>query len=206
VTPAARGAAPRLRDLQADATRAALVEAARRLFVENGYESTGTQAIVAAAGVGTRGALYHHFADKEALYLAVFQAIQADMAEFVAARIDAEPPEPLARLRAAGRAFLRCVQDRPDAQSLLRDGPKALGWRAFREAEINFGAAPLQALLDQAVRRGTIRPGPTGPMARVLVAAFDEAALEIASADEPDAVRAEWEATLDGLFDGLATR
>ena len=48
-----------MRDLQADATRAKIVETARRLFVENGYDNTGTQAIVAAAGVGTRGALYH---------------------------------------------------------------------------------------------------------------------------------------------------
>jgi len=195
-----------MRDLQADATRAKIVETARRLFVENGYDNTGTQAIVAAAGVGTRGALYHHFADKEALYLAVFQAIQADMAAFVVEQIEAEPPEPLARLRAAGRAFLRCVQDRPDAQSLLRDGPKALGWKAFRETEISFGAAPLQTLLNQAIHRGTIRPVPTGPMARVLVAALDEAALEITSADDPDVVRAEWETTLDGLFDGLGNR
>jgi AcrR family transcriptional regulator len=195
-----------MRDLQADATRAAIVEAARRLFVENGYADTGTQAIVVAAGVGTRGALYHHFADKEALYLAVFQAIQADMAAYVLVQIEAEAPEPLARLRAAGRAFLRCVQELPEARTLLRDGPRALGWQAFREAEITFGAAPLQALLDQAVRGGSIQPVPTGPMARVLVAALDEAALEITSADDPDVVRAEWEATLEALFDGLADR
>ena len=65
------------------ATRAALIEAARRLFVEQGYAQTGTPDIVTAAAV-TRGALYHHFADKRELFLAVAQAMANEVAEAVA--------------------------------------------------------------------------------------------------------------------------
>ncbi len=67
------------RAAQAEATRSALVDAARRLFVEKGYHHTGTEEVVAEAGVGTRGALYHHFADKQALFEAVFIAVEQDL-------------------------------------------------------------------------------------------------------------------------------
>jgi len=64
------------RAAQAEATRAALVDAAKRLFVDKGYHHTGTEEVVAEADVGTRGALYHHFADKQALFEAVFVAVE----------------------------------------------------------------------------------------------------------------------------------
>jgi len=63
-----------------EATKAALIGAARELFVSKGYFATGTEEIVAKADVGTRGALYHHFADKEDLFRAVFDQVQADLA------------------------------------------------------------------------------------------------------------------------------
>jgi len=67
------------RAAQAEATRAALVDAARRLFVAKGYHGTGTEEVVAEANAGTRGALYHHFADKKALFEAVFIAVEEDL-------------------------------------------------------------------------------------------------------------------------------
>ena len=67
------------RAAQAAATRAALVAAARRLFVEKGYHRTSTEEVAAEAGVGTRGALYHHFADKQALFEAAFIAVEEDL-------------------------------------------------------------------------------------------------------------------------------
>src|ERR1700761_6545124 len=72
-------ATPGSRREQAEATRSALIAAARRLFVANGYHATGTEEVVAEAGVGTRGALYHHFADKQALFEAAFIAVEEDL-------------------------------------------------------------------------------------------------------------------------------
>src|SRR3984885_16123099 len=80
------------RAAQAEGTRAALVAAARRLFVEKGYHRTGTEEVVAEAGVGTRGALYHHFADKQALFEAVFIAVEQDLVMAAAQKL-ADPAE-----------------------------------------------------------------------------------------------------------------
>ena len=56
-------------------SRAALLRAGRELFAERGYAGVGTEEIVARAGV-TRGALYHHFADKRDLFRAVHEELE----------------------------------------------------------------------------------------------------------------------------------
>jgi AcrR family transcriptional regulator len=75
-------------------TRGALVQAARELFARDGYAATGREAIVERAGV-TRGALYHHFADKEALFRAVFEGLEAEVMAKAAMDSGALLPQPL---------------------------------------------------------------------------------------------------------------
>ena len=72
---------------RADTTRAALIAAARGLFLGRGYANTGTPEIVAAAGL-TRGALYHHFADKTALFAEVFETVEAELANVELADVE----------------------------------------------------------------------------------------------------------------------
>src|SRR5262245_11133329 len=85
-------------------TRGALLASARDLFGRDGFEATGTNAILDRAGL-TRGALYHHFKDKRALFLGVVRSLEAEIAESVGAAI-AALPDPFARLRAAVLAYL----------------------------------------------------------------------------------------------------
>ena len=92
--------APQVRTLkaeQAEATRAALVAAARTLFAERGYAAVGTEEIVRAAGV-TRGALYHHFAGKQELFQAVYESVEQQLVEQIAASALAGASDPLLRL------------------------------------------------------------------------------------------------------------
>src|SRR5438874_646675 len=63
---------------RAELTRQALIAAARGLFTEKGFHAVGVRDVAARAGV-SRGALAHHFADKEALFLAVFEAIEHEL-------------------------------------------------------------------------------------------------------------------------------
>src|SRR5262245_8676207 len=121
------------REARSEATRSALIHAARRLFVAKGYFATGTEEIVAEANVGTRGALYHHFTDKQDLFRAVFDQVQTDLA---AATVINERDDPFDVLTAALQQFLDASAENRDVQQVLRiDGPAVLGWDQWRALE-----------------------------------------------------------------------
>src|SRR3954451_23312416 len=90
-------------------TREKLLAHARTLFGERGYAAVGTEEIVRAAGV-TRGALYHQFPGKEALFEAVVEAVETETTERVAAQA-ASAGDALEALRTGGRAFLALCAD-----------------------------------------------------------------------------------------------
>ena len=163
-----------------DATRAALIAAARALFVDKGYASTGTPEIVGAAGV-TRGALYHHFADKEAL----FRAVVEQEAEFVAAEIERAAPSDAADLASAlsagGRAYLEAMRLPGRTRLLLLDGPAVLGRAVMDEIDSRHGNRTLREGLDAAMRAGALPRLPLETLTALLGAMYDRAALAVAN-------------------------
>jgi AcrR family transcriptional regulator len=187
-----------------EATREALIEAARGLFAERGYAGVGTEEIVRAAGV-TRGALYHHFEGKRELFAAVYERIEAELAERIAAgALAANAASPLAAMRAGSEMFLAACTE-PEAQRIvLLDGPSVLGWDRWREIAARYGLGLIEASLQAAIEVGAIAPQPVRPLAHVLMGALDEAAMLVARAEDPEAMRAEVGRTLDALLDGLS--
>src|SRR3954470_24740324 len=118
---------------RSEATRGALIEAARPLFAVRGYAGVGTEQIVRAAGV-TRGALYHHFEGKEGLLAAVYEQIEADLAERIVARAGAVGDDgPLAELAAGVDVLLDAARDPEVHRIVLLDAPAVLGWERWRE-------------------------------------------------------------------------
>lgn len=189
---------------QAAATRAALVGAARTLFVEKGYHQTGTEEIVAAAGVGTRGALYHHFADKKALFEAVFISVEEELIVSAAANLWDPEEGALSLLRRGLLGFLDASLTTHVQRILLIDGPAVLGWRRWRELESQYGLGAIKAMLQRAVDEGDLAPGqPVEVLAHVLLASADEAALFIANSREPYSARDQAVDTLTTLLAGL---
>lgn len=179
-------------------TRAALVAAARALFVERGYGETGTPEIVETAGL-TRGALYHHFADKQALFAAVVEA----EAQAVAAEIEAAAgadPDPLRALAEGGRAFLAAMTAPGRTRLLLLDAPAVLGRETLREIEARHAMRTLREGLEAAIAAGAIPALPITPLIEALGALFDRAALAIGTGDAPE----DWHAVIDALVAGLA--
>jgi AcrR family transcriptional regulator len=195
------------RAAQAEATRAALVTAARRLFVEKGYHRTGTEEVVAEAGVGTRGALYHHFADKQALFEAVFTAVEEDLV-IEAAKNLADPAHgALNQLRQGLIGFLDASLTPHVQRILLIDGPAVLGWVRWRELESLYGLGAIRAMLERAVEEGDLAPNqPVDALAHLLLAAADEAALFVANAPDQHAARDQGVQALNALLDGLRAK
>ena len=186
-----------------EATKAALITAARKLFVTKGYFATGTEEIVAKADAGTRGALYHHFADKEELFRAVFDQVQTDLA---AATVVNERNDALELLTAALQQFLDASAENADVQQiLLVDGPAVLGWDQWRRLEAEYGLGVITAMLDEAVTQKVIARQPTGPLAHMLLAAVDEAALYIANAPDRRQAHRQARQSLMRLLGGLRT-
>jgi AcrR family transcriptional regulator len=190
------------RQAKAEDTRARVVATARRLFAEQGYFATGTTEIVELAGVGTRGALYHHFESKQALFLAVFEEVEIDLAAKVAVTITGDTW--LERLDRALAGFLDASLDPEVRRILLIDGPAVLGWDTWREIEARYGLGAIRQMVGEGTAEGSIIPVDADAMAHLLLSVVDEAALFIAHADDPAAARVGAGASVAALLAGLA--
>jgi AcrR family transcriptional regulator len=197
------------RRTQADrsaATRAALVNAARPLFAQQGFAAVGTEAIVRAAGV-TRGALYHQFADKTELFAAVVEAVEQDVMAQIMRQLGAEAtgePDPLDELVSGASAWLDACAEPSVQQILLLDAPAVLGWERYREIGTRYSVGVVEAVLTEAVRIGRIADQPVSPLAHIIVGALDEGALMIARADDQATAREQVRDALEQLISGLA--
>src|ERR671922_2305438 len=192
---------PGRREAEAQATRDALIRAALELFTKRGYAGVGTEEIVARAKV-TRGALYHHFADKRDLFRAVFERVESDLMERIGARMEASD-DPWELMRAGMRSFLDACEEPAVKQISLTDAPAVLGWQEWREIDNRHGLGLTRAALQSAVDTGVIRPIAAEPMAHLFVAALSEAAFVIAHAARPRKARDEVEQALIELVEGL---
>ena len=199
------GGATRSRQAErSQATRAALMQTARELFAERGYAAVGTEEIVRAAGV-TRGALYHHFDDKRALFEAVYEDVEQRLLERIAADAEAAAAnDPLQTLRNGMDAFLAACEDPAVQRIALIDAPAVLGWEKWREIGMRYGLGLVQGVLQAAVDAGQIEPQPVAPLAHLLLGAVDEGAMLIARAEDEGRTRADVAASLGRLLDALA--
>jgi AcrR family transcriptional regulator len=166
---------------QREETRRALVREGRRLFAARGYGAVGLSEIVQATGV-TKGALYHHFDGKTALFRAVLEQVQQEVGEAVARAADVHE-DPWTRLTAGCQAFL-AASTGPDLQRiLLIDGPAVLGWAEWRAMDEAASARHLADALGELMEAGVIVPQPLAPLKHLLSGAMNEAALWLATSE-----------------------
>lgn len=182
---------------RSDATRDALIGAARRLFAEKGYAATGTPEIVAAAKV-TRGALYHHFADKADLFRAVVEREHAAIAAAIEA---AAPPEmnPVGAIVEGGETFLAAMDDPGRRRILLVEAPAVLGPAEAAAIDAAHAGRTLVEGVTAAIEAGALRPLPPAVLADLLDAIYDRAALRATKAGAAD-----YRAAIRAIVAGLA--
>jgi AcrR family transcriptional regulator len=174
---------------------------ARELFAEHGYSGVGTEEIVAQANV-TRGALYHHFADKKDLFRAVHEELEQELVASIGEQI-AGVEDPWELVVTGVRAFLDACTDPALRRIALLDAPAVLGWEEWREIDARYGLGLVSFGLRNAMDRGVFREQEVTPLAHLLIGAMTEAALMVANADDPDVARREAEPALLALLEGL---
>lgn len=184
----------RTQEERSAATREALITGARKLWGLRGYAEVGTPEIATEAGV-TRGAMYHQFADKAALFRDVVEVVEQDVMARMATLVDA--------IRAAVDAWLEVSGDPEVRQLILLDAPVVLGWAGFRDVAQRYSLGMTEQLITEAIRAGQLARQPVRPLAQVLIGALDEAAMFIATADDPKRARRETRQVLRRLIDGM---
>ncbi|MEQ8328682.1 MAG: TetR/AcrR family transcriptional regulator [Parvibaculum sp.] len=185
---------------RAASSRAKLQAAARSLFVARGYEAASIDDIAAEAGL-TKGAFYHHHADKKAIFLAVFEAVEEELTARV--RQASRAADPWSGLKAGCLAFLDEAM-RDDVQRVVfKDGPAVLGWDLWHEIDARYGLAMIQRGLELSAAAGVIRKRPFRPLALLLFGALCEAAREIGGAASPKSARRVFAAEIGTLLEGM---
>lgn len=192
----------KLRDEHVDATRRALLAAARRRFGALGFAGTSLDDVAAEAGV-TKGALYHHFGSKEHVFLEVYDEVEGELSargiEGAAAGTDA-----VDALQRGFAAFLDLALDPVVQRIALLDAPSVLGTAAKLEVDARHSRAAVRAALEGGITEGLLEPLDPDVLAQLLIAACSQAAVLIAMADDPVAARSDVGAALDRLIAGLA--
>jgi AcrR family transcriptional regulator len=186
---------------QGATTRAALLDAATRLFAEKGYASTGREEIVAAAGV-TRGAMYHHFADKADLFRAVYVAVEDEvMTEIATAAMGSD--DPIEQLQLGCRAYLDAALGPRVRRICIIDAPAVLDEEVRREIATGSALGMVREVLAAAIDSGQMPDQPVDALAHLLLAAVMAAAQYVATADDPERARLDAGTTIDNLLIGL---
>lgn len=189
------------KNLQGAATRAVLIKTARRLFAD-GFEAVSTPSIATAANV-TRGALYHHFADKRALFTAVVSEVAAEIAEKVDSAAMVYVDDPVEAVVVGSRAFVAACDDPDVRQIFLLDAPAVLGWTAWRAIDADHGLGGLKDGLRACAQAGRIDAADIDGIAHLISGALNEAVFVLACDPEDKSLRARLDTQIERLVRGV---
>jgi AcrR family transcriptional regulator len=185
-------------------TRAAIVKAAKRIFGERGFAATTMDDIAASARVA-KGALYHHFTSKEALFEAVFEQTSLELVSDLD-RISREERDPLAAMAAGTQGYFTACSKGPTGQIILRDGPAVLGWERWREIDAKHFGGKFPRALAAAMDAGVIARQPIEPLARLLLGAVTEAAVAVSAGPDIGKTGADYARAFRALLDALRVK
>lgn len=186
------------------ATKDALVRAARPLFAQEGFGGVSTEAIVRAAGV-SRGAMYHQFKDKTALFEAVFEAVEQDVTSRLATTVSkAQETDPIALMELGAHAWLDVCAEPEVQRIVLLDAPAVLGWGRWREVGMKYGVGLVEAMIAHAISVGRIQEQPIKPLAHVFIGSLDEAAMYVVRAEDIGLARDQMRAVISRLVWALS--
>ncbi|WP_020671430.1 TetR/AcrR family transcriptional regulator [Amycolatopsis nigrescens] len=184
-----------------ESTRSALVDSAVELFTKRGYAGTSLDEIAKRARV-TKGALYHHFSGKQALFEAAFDEVETLVFDRLA-KIMRGPGSPWERALTGLRTFIKSCLDPSYQRIAIHEAPVVMGWERWREAEDHFSFGLIRSSLDDLIAAGEVDQVPVEITSRLLYGALSAAATLIAGASDQKKAGAEVEAVIIQLLDRI---
>ncbi|PRX48485.1 TetR family transcriptional regulator [Prauserella shujinwangii] len=182
------------REDYSESTRSALVDSAVKLFTKRGYTGTSLDEIARRARV-TKGALYHHFSGKQALFEAAFDAVESQVHGKLDKILRGDEP-PWERALRGLREFIASCLDPAYQRIAIHEAPVVMGWQRWREAEDRYSFGLIRSSLEDLIAAGEIDHVNVEITARLLFGALLSAATEIANSAEPEKVGSQIE---DGI-------
>lgn len=192
-----------LRASYSASTKRALVDVAERLFAEKGYAGTSLDAIVSGARV-TKGALYHHFSGKQALFESVFERVEQESAKRIQKALRSER-DPWLKALLGLRSFLEVVQEGNYRRIVIQDGPAVLGYERYREQEERSTFANIVEILRATLDAGSwdLDEDMVQTFARIFFGALSSAGETVATAADPEAAAQRVETAIGFLLAGV---
>jgi AcrR family transcriptional regulator len=184
-------------------TKRALVDVAEELFTESGYAATSLDSIVAGADV-TKGALYHHFSGKQALFEAVFERVEDDAARAIQKALKGHR-DPWEKATAGLRAFLTVVQEPTYRRIVIQEGPAVLGYERYREQEERSTFANVLEIVRSVIDAGDweLDEDLLQTFARIFFGAMSSAGESVSSAPDPIVAAANVETAISFILAGF---
>jgi len=185
-------------------TQTAIVKAAKRIFGERGFAAATMDDIAAGARVA-KGAVYHHFPTKEALFEAVFEQVSLELVSDLD-RISRAEKDALAAMAAGTQAYFAACSKGATGQIILRDGPAVLGWERWREIDARHFGGKFPRALIAAMDAGLIARQPVEPLARLLLGAVTEAAVAVSAGPDIGKAGTDYARAFRSLLDALRVK
>jgi AcrR family transcriptional regulator len=186
-----------------ESTRHALVDSAVELFTKRGYAATSLDEVAKRARV-TKGALYHHFSGKQALFEAAFDSVETSVMARLA-EVVVGPGDPWERAMNGVRQYIRICLDPAYQRIVVHEAPVVMGWERWREAEDHFSFGIVRSSIQALVDSGQIEDLPVEVAARLLFGALTAGAAVIARADNPKKASNEVATTAVRMLERLRT-
>jgi AcrR family transcriptional regulator len=183
-------------------TKRALLDSATTLFTDHGYAGTSLDEVVAAARV-TKGALYHHFPSKLALFENVFLRVQEETTTEIGRAINTSK-DPWERAQTGLEKFLEVCRQPEFRRICMQEGPVALGHERWQEAEKASSYGIVQGIVEELLAdlgSGADQLGEA--FTAVFYGAIRSASEYVSDAEDPEAASDDVQATIGALLAGL---
>jgi AcrR family transcriptional regulator len=194
---------PSRRQQYSASTRRALIDLGEELFTEHGYSATSLDSIVAGAEV-TKGALYHHFSGKQALFEAVFERVEGEAAREISEALRGHE-DPWEKALAGLDRFLAVVQQPAYRRIVILEGPAVLGWARFREQAERSTFATVHDIVGSVLQAGDwdLDEAMVETFTRIFFGAMSSAGESVSTSEDPEAAAARVEAAIRFILAGL---